>query len=112
VNVEHAPYLADGGAELRAGALGISVESVLDKAREFAKRPNAGGPSTVYEVVWLLLKLAEAFRADYPAAKAARVIFEAVGDDERLLGAIDAAYRLGGAQAVRDLLLRAYGAQG
>lgn len=89
------------------GGFGISLDTVLSIAKSQGVRPHAGAePGSAKYLIYNLRAAVIALRRKVAVADAARAVHAALCEDEQLLAAVDAAYRLGGAQAVRDLVLR------
>ena len=108
---EFGPYVVTDDGTLMMGGLGISLDAVLSIARSVGERPYPGAElKAVKYLVYDLNAACVALRRQVALAEAARTIHEAVRADENLVAAIDAAYRVGGAVAVRDLVLRGIGA--
>ena len=90
--------------------VGMMVDDIFEEAERVGVRPkstasrdhNVSPEHLVYQLRAIGLLLKEQVRV----ADAARVVHAALQEDEGLLEAVDAAYQLGGAKAVRDLLLR------
>lgn len=88
------------------GNLRAASEGVLAEAKKRARVPAHAGPielASDREVIAWLLAVRD---AEQPASVAARLVYEAFKTDDDVLAQIDAAFRLGGAEAVRDLVLR------
>lgn len=90
--------------------IGVDPEQLLAEARKRGKRPmsttSAADDNSPSHLTYKLRAWVLILQSQVAVAEAARAIHEAVKADEDLVAAIDAAYRVGGAVAVRDLVLR------